>query len=307
MNRNEVCSPASRRNPPSAPPNVIPVFSRPLKAGAPCMLLFVFSVVFVAILHSLPAHAYPPAPHHEFYGVVRDEMGHPFNSSDAEVILEAATGVRLTTRVISNSPRMNYVLPVPMDSGITPDAYKPTAIRPTVGFTFRVRIGSTIYLPIEVKADYSILGQPGRRTRFDLTLGEDVDGDGLPDAWERALLAGGTLSDVRPDQDADGDGLSNSDEYIAGTLAYDRSDGFSLRVVEIENGAPELEFMAVRGRTYSIFASSDMNTWTQVRFRLPSDTASTDRLSYETVESRVVRLRAATEQGALRFFKLRVQ
>ena len=30
------------------------------------------------------------------------------------------------------------------------------------------------------------LGKPSETTRLDLTLGEDSDGDGLPDAWERA-------------------------------------------------------------------------------------------------------------------------
>ena len=39
----------------------------------------------------------------------------------------------------------------------------------------------------------------------------DGDGDGLPDAWEQALIAaaggGKTLADIRPDGDEDGDGL----------------------------------------------------------------------------------------------------
>jgi hypothetical protein len=40
-----------------------------------------------------------------------------------------------------------------------------------------------------MKGDLSKLGEPGKRTHLDLTLGEDLDGDGIPDAWERALLA----------------------------------------------------------------------------------------------------------------------
>ncbi|MBN1673195.1 MAG: hypothetical protein JXR37_19275 [Kiritimatiellae bacterium] len=43
---------------------------------------------------------------------------------------------------------------------------------------------------------------------------EDADADGLPDDWETAYLSGVPGS---PDADPDGDGLSNAEEYIAGT------------------------------------------------------------------------------------------
>ena len=47
-----------------------------------------------------------------------------------------------------------------------------------------------------MRGDYSALGRPGESTRIDLTLGEDRDGDGLPDAWERTLItaSGGKLT-----------------------------------------------------------------------------------------------------------------
>ena len=92
-----------------------------------------------------------------------------------------------------------------MAAGLTADAYKPTALSPLVPFKIYVRIGQVNYLPIQMKGNYAELGQPSGRTRLDLTLGEDLDGDGLPDAWERAILAllgpGKGLGDVNPNDD----------------------------------------------------------------------------------------------------------
>ena len=82
-------------------------------------------------------------------------------------------------------------------------------------YKIRVRVGSQVYLPIEMVGDLGKMGQPGEETLLNLTLGEDSDGDGLPDAWERALLSQGKdLSDINPGDDTDGDGMSNLDEYI---------------------------------------------------------------------------------------------
>ena len=49
-------------------------------------------------------------------------------------------------------------------------------------------INGRSFLPIELRGVSLNLGEPGGITRLDLTLGEDIDGDGLPDAWEKALM-----------------------------------------------------------------------------------------------------------------------
>jgi hypothetical protein len=234
------------------------------------------AAAFVAALCSQSSMAFPPAPHHTLYGTVRDQMGEPLVVTNAEVILETLAGVQLKTMVVPNlKPGANYRLQVPMDAGVTADAYKPTALRPTVAFRLKVRIGSITYLPIEVAANYSNLGKPAQNTQLDLTLGEDTDADGLPDAWEQAviIMLGNdlTLQDIRPDDDADGDGISNLQEYLAGTYAFDPEDGFRLEIVGHANGNPVLEFLAIRSRSYALEASSDLKTWVPAQFRLLTD------------------------------------
>src|SRR5260221_280794 len=153
---------------------------------------------FVAcVLISASAFAFPPAPHHKLYGLVRNQWGDPINVADAQVFLETTNGPGVVTTLSPGvDPGSNYQLIVPMDAGTAPDLYAPTALKPSFPFRLRVKIGQVTYLPIEMAVTYSQIGQPAQSTRLDLTLGEDTDGDGLPDAWEYALIAalGGNLT-----------------------------------------------------------------------------------------------------------------
>lgn len=241
------------------------------------------------------AQAYPPAPHHTIYGMIRDEWGNPIPASSATVLLEAAPG---TVIVSEMSPDVrvdaNYRIHVPMDAGKTPDLYKPSALWPVVPYKIKVRIGDTVYLPMEMLTDFA-MGNPSEKTRLDLTLGEDLDHDGMPDAWERALIAaaGGELSleDIQGGGDFDGDGIRNLDEYLAGTYAFDPEDGFSLKLRGLTNGNAVLEFLSIRGRTYSIEASSNLVDWEPVEFQVEDDDDATDpplRRSYRAADVRRV-------------------
>ncbi len=114
-----------------------------------------------AILSSV---AYPTAPHHLFYGTVRDELGNPLAVEDAEVILQAASGSTVKSRLTRGiAPGVNYQLPVPMDAGITRDLYRPTAMRPMVPFRISVRVGQTVYLPIEMAGGIGLMGEPSKK------------------------------------------------------------------------------------------------------------------------------------------------
>lgn len=260
---------------------------------------------------SAEVSAFPPAPDHVIYGTVRDELGNPLRASGANVVLTTSSGVEIKTRVYPTAGSIkNYVLNVPVDSGLTAAPYKPTAVQPTVPFRLIVRIGTTDYLPIEMIGDFKNLGEASEKSRIDLTLGEDTDRDGLPDAWERNLLKPGqTLADITAGDDTDGDGLSNRDEYYAGTYAFDSDHDFSLEIAGFDAGQPLLDFTAIPGRTYGVFGSDNLKSWTPISFTIPAEGANSEaRTSYRATDVRLLRIRAeATDQASFSYFKISVR
>lgn len=79
---------------------------------------------------------------------------------------------------------------------------------------------------------------------------DDTDGDGLPDAWERANF--NTL-DFSGADDPDGDGISNSAEFQAGTDPMDATSAF--RIVQLNrvgDGSLNLQWIGVAGHDYQL-------------------------------------------------------
>jgi len=253
--------------------------------------------------------AFPPAPHHLFFGTVRDQYGTPVRLANAEVILETSSGTVWKTKVVSGvEPTVNYRLAVPMDAGLTSDLYQPTALRPAMPFTIRVKIGNVTYLPMQLKGSFVKLGLPGQQTRLDLTLGEDSDGDGLPDAWERLIQA--DLTQVNPGDDSDGDGMSNLKEYLAGTYAFDPANGFALEITEVREAGARMKFTSIRGRSYRLEGSMDLKEWAPAWFRVPAEGAEgTTRSVFVGTDVRVVEVEAVkpTDQPETRFYRLMVE
>ena len=250
---------------------------------------------------------------------MRDEYGTPLNLSGASVVFVTADGtpIRATSITAKVNPGVNYEMSIALDSGVTPTVYKPTAVVPAQEFRLQVRIGQVLYLPIEMTGDFSHMGEPAKRTRLNLTLGEDLDGDGIPDAWERALIAllggGLTLADIRPGDDADGDGINNLNEYLAGTFAFDPNDGFRLKQFAGGTGdSVMLEFLALTGRRYSLETSSDLRSWKPVQFRLISEeppTATELMNEYRSADVRLLQVEVPDVGGVStnRYFRGLVQ
>ncbi|EDY83120.1 hypothetical protein VDG1235_2744 [Verrucomicrobiia bacterium DG1235] len=244
--------------------------------------------------------------------MVRDEMGYPIDA-EGVVILKTVSGVQIEAPLTpSLYVDASYRLEVPMDAGITSDSYKPSALNPLAPFTIEIQIGSQTYLPFEMSGDLAALGEAGGTTVINLTLGEDSDGDGIPDTWERALIAKtsryDSLDDVNPGDDLDGDGLSNYEEYLANTYAYNVLDGLSLKIVSVSDSAYVIEFLSIADHRYTIYGSSDSLDWQEQGFKLESDAEGDEpRMTYDAAEVELLRVLVPRVAGGANLFRLSVR
>ncbi len=270
--------------------------------------------LLLALSAGTVAVAFPPVPSHTVYGLVRDELGNPLTSTATEIVLETTAGTVLSTTLVPGlDAAVNYRLEVPVDAGLTSDLYRPTALSPAAPFRMRVKIGGRIYVPIEMKASMARLGEPAQSSRVDLTLGEDTDGDGLPDAWERSMIAAGgldlSLDQLGPGDHLNGNPLSVMQSYVAGTYAWDPEDGFMLAIRSVVGNSVSLEFVGLRGRSYTVVGSDDLQTWNPVRFRVAGAAPGPEVSFFQPASLRQVQIMVDAGQGATppRYFKLLVQ
>ena len=204
---------------------------------------------------------------------MRDEFGRPLNGGEGTIILSGDTAeiVRGPSDP-SIALGINYTLHVPMDSGTSAQLYTVSAMRPLLPFTIKVVIAGVNYVPIQIVGKTWSMGKPSEKTRLDLTLGVDSNNDGLPDAWQQAVVDADTtgrlsnINDVKPGDDLSGNGLTNLQKFLAGVNALDRFDGVKLDVVDVSGGLVRLRFLGITGRTYTIRSSLDSKTWTDQPF-----------------------------------------
>lgn len=222
--------------------------------------------------------AFPPAPFYTIYGDVRNPYGELVPPEGAVVIVYR-NGSELLRQTLTRTDHLDYNYQVRLRIDMMRAAtgsYSSIALNPGATFSVAVNIGGQLHYPIGVSVPQGV-GNPAERTRLDLVLGVDSDGDGLPDAWEEAQLYhagylpgpdGWDLSLIDRDGDLDGDGLSNWAEYIAGTYALDASSTLELEVREFFEGGVRLDFYALYGKIYTLEVSTDLDEWVPSPFAL---------------------------------------
>ncbi|MFA7173759.1 MAG: hypothetical protein WC340_10150 [Kiritimatiellia bacterium] len=224
-----------------------------------------------------------PLPPAVIYGQIRDEYGHPMDSG-AEVVIYPQSGpIDVITlggvsqllpdygRYVLDGPiyvGMNYRISIALE-----DAYplqNPKAAQP--GDLARVAVLIDGLEQPLVPSGALTIPEPGGVLRLDFSVAQDMDNDGLPDAWENLMVAWSeglfnTIYDINPNDDFDGDGMSNYNEYLAGTLPFLATDIFKITRSQPDaaTGRIALSFSTIAGRKYHILVSGSLagGNWNQ--------------------------------------------
>jgi hypothetical protein len=120
----------------------------------------------------------------------------------------------------------------------------------------------------------------------------DSDSDGLPDAWEDEFGTFKFIPDANDDPDLDG--LSNWEEYLAGTHPNNSASALKFQQITTSGGNVILQFIASSNRTYSLLFKPALAAvqWSKL----------TDVPAHAT--NRVVTLTNTVPGDAQRFYRL---
>lgn len=230
------------------------------------------------------ARAFPPAPAFTIHGVARDPFGWALRATDRGVVVIKKNGAVIAEAPIGDGPRTgeNFRALLAMDVNAA-DPYRVGAQAPGAGFTVEVRFPGSTMLVTSLTAAQSTVGQPGGMLFLDFTVGEDSDGDRIPDGWEWWQLGEAGIGPGDPrwslatlgNGDFDGDGTSDYLEYLAGTFAFLAGDSLRLRIEGMEaDGSARLRTFLVIDKTYRVESSPDLVNWTTASVRLATPTVA---------------------------------
>jgi len=240
------------------------------------------TVLFLlSALAACAASAGMPRPMVVYYGQACDAYGQVY-ASGADVILQRGTQeVARCTVSGSLAPGVNFALRAPFDGDPSggEDNYVARAVNE--GDALEVWVSDSQGLRQVASCEVPAVGKAGSVTALRILAGEDADGDGMTDAWERANgLDPSDPSDAEGDDD--GDGATNLEEFLAGTVPWLASDVFAASASEATaSGMYRLSFASTYGKVYRVKSAPlvlDENgafAWSDCLFSLADGTEPT--------------------------------
>ena len=237
------------------------------------------AVLAMAAVCGLPAVAANPAVPQApviTYGLIRDEYGAPMTkaSSAALTLVRNADRAGATYAACAvgdmGIPGMNYRLSLEIDSS---GPVRPTAVTVGTEMFVKATVGD-VEQSLSPVATFVTPAQ-GTKQRLDFSLGADLDGDGLPDSWEEWVLdlagrdsSAAGIAAFRPDGDADGDGMTNLQEFLAGTDPFIATDLLKIDSFELVPGTEraKLTFLTAVDHRYRVVMTESLErpVWTPV-------------------------------------------
>jgi len=89
-------------------------------------------------------------------------------------------------------------------------------------------------------------------------VADDLDGDGMPDSWEIQYFGSTNAVNGGANEDFEGDGMTNRDEYLAGTLPDDPASSFAMVGGQADGTEVQLQWNTVAGKTYQPLRSESL-------------------------------------------------
>ena len=245
-------------------------------------LFLLLTLSGLSALTRLNLQAGLPLPSLTFFGMFLDEFGWPYPTDDYVEVY--ADGLKILSKNLSDATGndYNFLVRIPYDSGGRFNDYSPDVITPGDNVTIKLIDNGTGQTVLSTNFVCNL--PPGSVVTFNASSGTDSLGDGLPDdlrRWIWSAIGDGTAFDptkVRASDDSDGDGVSNLNEFLAGTDPANAEDLLKVLLSRSSNSnVAQLTFFSVPGKRYQVqsgILKNGESVWTTAGFANSPDATS---------------------------------